>query len=331
MRFGPVRPADAIGAVLAHSVAVAGGRLRKGRLLTEVDCGRLMSAGLAQVWVARSEPGDVDEDTAAARLAAALAPDPAKVGLRVGPAATGRVNLHAARAGVLNYVPEAVHALNGVDPALTFAALAPVSRVAAGQLLGTVKVISYAVAGHALDAAEVAAATSRLTVRPAAVSRVALVETRIAGIDLGEKGASAVRGRVEALGATLDPVLRVPHEIDAIAGAIAASDADMALILTGSATSDLHDVAPEGVRRAGGRVIRFGMPVDPGNLLFVGEQGGRPVIGLPGCARSPALNGADWVLDRLMTGLPCGDAEIAAMGVGGLLKEIPVRGRAREG
>ena len=100
--------------------------------------------------------------------------------------------------------------------------------------------------------------------------------------------------------------------------------------MTGSATSDLHDVAPEAVRRAGGQVERFGMPVDPGNLLFTGRIGTRPVIGLPGCARSPALNGADWVLERLACGLEVGDDDIAAMGVGGLLKEIPLRPQLRE-
>ena len=77
----------------------------------------------------------------------------------------------------------------------------------------------------------------------------------------------------------------------------------MVLILGASATSDAADVCPAGLVAAGGRLIRFGMPVDPGNLLFLGEQGGRPVVGLPGCARSPALNGADWVLERLAAGL----------------------------
>jgi molybdenum cofactor cytidylyltransferase len=55
------------------------------------------------------------------------------------------------------------------------------------------------------------------------------------------------------------------------------------------------------------------------------------VIGLPGCARSPALNGADWVLERLACGLALTDDDIAAMGVGGLLKEIPIRPQPREG
>jgi molybdenum cofactor cytidylyltransferase len=105
---------------------------------------------------------------------------------------------------------------------------------------------------------------------------------------------------------------------------------EIALILTGSATSDLYDTAPQAVRAAGGTVARFGMPVDPGNLLFLGEQAGRPVVGLPGCARSPALNGADWVLERLACGVAVTGDDIAAMGVGGLLKEIPSRPQLRE-
>ncbi len=139
-----------------------------------------------------------------------------------------------------------------------------------------------------------------------------------------------MRARLEALGMRLAEATQVPHREAELAAAMAAARSDLVLILTASATSDPRDVAPEALRRAGGTVHRFGMPVDPGNLLFVGSLGGRPVIGLPGCARSPALNGADWVLWRIACGLPVGDAEIAAMGVGGLLKESPARPSPRE-
>jgi len=117
----------------------------------------------------------------------------------------------------------------------------------------------------------------------------------------------------------------VQHRVAPLAEAISECNADMILILTGSATSDAMDVAPEALRAAGGEVTRFGMPVDPGNLLFIGRLQGAEVIGLPGCARSMALNGADWVLSRLACGLAVTSADIAGMGVGGLLKEIPSR------
>ena len=91
-----------------------------------------------------------------------------------------------------------------------------------------------------------------------------------------------------------------------------ASRADMLLVAGASATVDRRDVGPSGVVAAGGQIVHFGMPVDPGNLLFIGSLNGVPVVGLPGCARSPALNGADWVLERLACGLAVTAEDIAA-------------------
>ena len=54
------------------------------------------------------------------------------------------------------------------------------------------------------------------------------------------------------------------------------------------------------------------------------------VIGAPGCARSPKENGFDWVLDRLLAGLPVTAQTIAGLGVGGLLMEIATRPQPRE-
>ncbi len=72
------------------------------------------------------------------------------------------------------------------------------------------------------------------------------------------------------------------------------------------------------------------MPVDPGNLMLIGQVRGHPVLGAPGCARSPKENGFDWVLMRLLAGLPVGRADITGMGVGGLLMEIVTRPQPRE-
>ncbi|HTE35665.1 MAG TPA: NTP transferase domain-containing protein, partial [Reyranella sp.] len=91
-----------------------------------------------------------------------------------------------------------------------------------------------------------------------------------------------------------------------------------------------HDVVPSGIEQAGGKVIHFGMPVDPGNLLLTAELDGKPVLGLPGCAKSPKYNGFDMVLERLAAGLPVGRAEIVKMGAGGLLAEIPTRPQPRD-
>ncbi len=197
-------------------------------------------------------------------------------------------------------------------------------------MLATVKIISYAVPRQAVERAAEAAADA-MRVHPVTLQTATLIQTDI-GAGPG-KGEEAMRARLSALGMELIRTITVPHATPELASAIDAAPGDLVLVLTASATSDPADVAPEAVRRAGGSVTRFGMPVDPGNLLFLGAQGGRPVIGLPGCARSLALNGADWVLERVVCGLEVTDDDIAGMGVGGLLKESRARPspRARSG
>lgn len=328
MKFGLVALGQAEGAILAHSVMLPQGRLRKGAVLSPAEIGALAAAGISAVTVAQLEAGDISEDAAADLLAGALLP---AEGLMRSQAFTGRVNLNATGPGVVEVDAAAVLALNRIDPAITLATLAPLCRVQAGTLVGTVKIIAYGVAGSAVAAA-CKAARGALRVRPVVMRGASLILTEVAGQEdkLSQKGRRAVAARLRALGMELASVEVVAHEEAAIAGAMARAGGEMVLILTGSATSDLYDTAPQGVRLAGGEVLRFGMPVDPGNLLFLGRFDGRPVVGLPGCARSPALNGADWVLERLACGIEVSSEDIAAMGVGGLLKEIPIRPQLRE-
>ena len=330
MEFGSVPLAQANGAILAHSVHLpCGGRLRKGMVLREADIARIASAGLCEVTVARLGVGDVHEDAAALSLAQALVPDPMAARLVLRPVGTGRVNIHADVTGVAEVLAVRVGAVNAIDPMITVATVPEWQRMGQGDMVATVKIISYGVEGAALHRA-CAAGHAALRMRPVAISDAVLIQTTVAGDD-GEKGHRALQQRLTTLGVTLRPKILVPHETGALCAAIrAVADAGVVLILTASATSDPHDVAPEALRRAGGSVARFGMPVDPGNLLFLGSLGHVPVIGLPGCVKSPALNGADWVMERVICGVPVTSGDIAAMGVGGLLKEIPTRPHPRE-
>ncbi|MWD28833.1 molybdopterin biosynthesis protein [Aquicoccus sp. SCR17] len=333
MRFGTVPVAEAEGALLAHSIKLEKGKLKKGLRLDAHHLDELSAAGLAQVTVARLDPGDVTEDAAAERLARALvgAPEGAEeaAGLRVTRPFTGRVNLLAGGPGVVVLDAGRIDAANRVDPMITIATVPAFQQLSEGGMAATIKIISYAVPDEAVTrACELAQGAMRLA--PAVLQSASLIITEISG-GPGRKGADAVIDRLARLDMTLAEERMVPHETAPLAEAVAAAPGDMVLILTGSATSDAHDVAPEALRRAGGRVEHFGMPVDPGNLLFLGELGGRPVIGLPGCARAPALNGADWVLSRLACGIAVTGADIAGMGVGGLLKEIPTRPMPRRG
>jgi molybdenum cofactor cytidylyltransferase len=129
------------------------------------------------------------------------------------------------------------------------------------------------------------------------------------------------------------PVETVAHEEAEVAAAIGrmkAAGADPIIIFAASAIVDRGDVIPAALVEAGGEVIRLGMPVDPGNLMLLGRLGPTDVIGAPSCAASPKLNGFDWVLARRLAGVEVRTEDVAAMGLGGLLKEIASRPQPRE-
>nr|WP_261368139.1 molybdopterin-binding protein [Pseudosulfitobacter koreense] len=303
-------------------------RIAKGTVLDADHLRDLAEAGRDHVVVARLGADDIEENAAAAELAQALVPDARAQGLRISGAGAGRVNLYATTPGVAVMDAGAINALNAVHPMITLATVPQYHRCDAGGMVATIKIIAYGVPRAALAQAA-GAGRAALRIAPPQYATATLIESRVGGAAMSDKGRAAMAGRLERLGMTLTDRVICDHATDALADAIAKAKGEVVLILTASATSDPEDVAPQALRAAGGDVTAFGMPVDPGNLLFFGQIADKPVIGLPGCARSPALNGADWVLERLVCGLALAQGDISAMGVGGLLKEIPTRPRPR--
>jgi molybdenum cofactor cytidylyltransferase len=153
VRFGPVPVEEAVGAIAAHSVRSGEAVVRKGSTLREEDARRLRAAGIDQVVAVRLDPGDVGEDAAALRLAEALAGEHAAVERPF----TGRSNLFATRAGILIVDRAVIDGVNAVDEAITAATLPAYKPVVEGEMIGTVKIIPYAVAGALLDRALAAA------------------------------------------------------------------------------------------------------------------------------------------------------------------------------
>jgi molybdenum cofactor cytidylyltransferase len=333
MIFGEMPLDEAEGAILAHALSGEGFSFRKGRVLDSTDLAAIARSGHARIVAARLEADDVAEDAAAAAIARAIAGD----NLLVSAAFTGRANLYATASGLVVYDPAALDAVNAVDEAITLALLPPHAPVTPRQMAATVKIIPFAVPRLALDAvlARVASMSPFARVAPFRPLHAALVQTRLPGTKPGvlAKTVDATRARLAALGGSLDRDVIVAHDMTAVADALteaARAGSDLLLVLGASAVVDRRDIVPAAIEAAGGSVAHFGMPVDPGNLLLFGTLDGRPVIGLPGCARSPKLNGFDWVLQRVAAGLPIGRADIMRMGAGGLLSEIPSRPLPRQ-
>lgn len=326
MKFGDVPVDEAEGCVLAHSMTVAGRKWPKGRVLSPADLFDLRAEGVGTVIAARLEPGDVSEDAAAARIAQAILGP----GVEARGAATGRVNLHATAGGLFRVNAEAVNRINGISEAVTLATLPDLDPVEPGRMVATVKIIPFAVPEDTLALAEFLTPAETLSVAPWRSRVVGLVQTRVAGTKEGvlEKTAATTAARLAACDSVLAAERRCEHTVDAVAAslrALKADDCDLFLMIGASAITDRGDVLPVALEAVGGRVEHFGMPVDPGNLLMLGWWGDAPVLGLPGCARSPKLNGADWVLRRLIADVPVTGRDIMGMGVGGLVNDVPER------
>ncbi|MBM3608444.1 MAG: 4-diphosphocytidyl-2C-methyl-D-erythritol kinase, partial [Alphaproteobacteria bacterium] len=306
MKFAQVAIEQSEGGIAVHSIRQNGLVLKKGRRVSADDLNAMRAAGVKQITIAQLEAGDIGEDDAAQRLAQACA----GAHVRIEPPFTGRSNLYAHVNGVLVVDEDKINAVNETDERITIATLRPWQAVVEGEMIGTVKIIPYAVEETVLDAAIAHVHAPALRIAPFAPKRIGVISTMLPGLKPSTitKTLRVLEERLQPAGARIVKEIRTGHDNEALAQAIKALTplCDILVIFGASAIADRRDVIPAALEQAGGAVVHFGMPVDPGNLLLFGriDDTGRrvEVLGAPGCARSPKLNGFDWVLQRLLAG-----------------------------
>lgn len=328
MKFAPRAVSQSEDCILAHSIKLEKKTLKKGHRLNKSDIQALIDSGYQDIIVASLDLTDVHEDAAVAELSAALAGK----NVSVGKAFTGRANLHAEKAGLLVLNESLLNRINLIHESMTVATLEPFSLVNEKQMLATIKAIPFSVERRILDQCLhlIEAETKTIDIAPFKVKQVGFVQTVLAGTKqtVLDKTSKVLAERLSKLGCSVKKELRCEHNISDIAKALTElneAEVDMLIVAGASAVVDRRDVVPAGIEKAGGSVSHFGMPVDPGNLLLLATLNDLPVLGMPGCARSPKENGFDWVLERQVAEIPVSREDIMLMGVGGLLKEIPGR------
>ena len=200
MKFGAVPLVEAIGATLAHGIAVGDGRFAKGRILSGEDVSALGDAGHVTVTVARLGANDVPENEAATRIGAKFA----ALNIEAKSASTGRVNLHAAEAGLLRVNTKIINAINAIDPSVTLATLPDFTVCQAGAMVATVKIIPFAAPLSAVEKAEKLAGQNALTLHPFKPLQVGLIQTTLplTKDSVLKKTADVTRSRIAAFGGT---------------------------------------------------------------------------------------------------------------------------------
>jgi molybdenum cofactor cytidylyltransferase len=328
MNFDEIAVAEAQGAILAHSIKLPGRALRKGRVLSEEDVAALRDGGVTKVVAARLAEDELGEDEAANRLAAIVSGR----NISVAKAFTGRANLFAEMRGLLVVDRAQLDEFNLVDEAVTLGTLPPFALVEPKQMVATIKIVPFGVKQTLIERCAEIASTGEALLRVASLipTDTALIQTRLPGMkeSILDKTVEVTRSRLASLGSRLSEERRSAHVVTDLAAEIrtaASARPGLILIAGASAIIDRRDVIPAAIVACGGTIEHFGMPVDPGNLILLGRLDGKPVLGLPGCARSPKENGFDWVLQRLLAGIAVTREDIMRMGAGGLLAEIPSR------
>ncbi|MBE7637422.1 NTP transferase domain-containing protein [Sneathiella sp. P13V-1] len=325
---------DAEGAFLAHAVEAGEcGILKKGTVLTKEHLEAIKAAGEQTVLAARLEDDDVDENDAAYKIAVISAG--AEVDVR--PPFTGRSNITSKSDGVVEINSKLLKKINKIDPSITIATVNNMDMVTSGQMLATIKIIPFSTKQKFLDKAEKKAKkkkTPLIQVHPFKKKKIGLISTLLPNTPdkLITKSTVVLENRLEACGNHLWRTATCSHHEDDLGteiNSLVRDGAEIILIFGASAITDERDVIPTAIKNSGGDVEHFGMPVDPGNLLLLGKIGDTTVVGMPGCTRSPKLNGFDWVLQRLLAEIPVKAKDIMRMGEGGLLKEIPGRPQPR--
>jgi molybdenum cofactor synthesis domain-containing protein len=316
---------DAVGTVLAHDLtrvvpgAFKGVQFHAGHRIGQEDLELLRSMGKEHVWVLDLEPGEVHENLAATRTAAALAGP----GIVPKPAEEGKVNLVAVHDGLFLVDVERVQALNERGE-IAVVTKAPETRVRAQERVAAVKVIPLAVAEDEVAARE--AAGPLLEVRPFRALAVRMVTTgrEVWSGRVQDAFRPAVEPKLRAVGATLLSQTIVPDEVGEIRAAIARAlqDADLVLV-TGGMSVDPDDVTPKAIAEAGVDVAVRGTPVLPGSMFLLGYAGERAVMGLPACVIHDPVTIFDVMLPKVAAGLRPTWRDVARMGVGGLLETCP--------
>ena len=328
MKFSEYHLDDALGAILAHSLRLPNKSLKKGTVLTDSDLSFLKEYGYEKIVCAKLEEGDLNEDVAAAELATLIAGS----NLVKGNAFTGRCNLFSETSGLVVFNPLYLDRFNSVHESITLGTVAPFQNVSKGQMIATLKIIPFAIPSKLLRKikANKEDFENLLHVAPYPEKKVTLIQSRLPGTKetVLNSTLEATSFRLQNLGILDLNEARCNHDQNSLSELIIQAvkeQAELILISGASAVVDRRDVVPAAIEHAGGKIRHFGMPVDPGNLLLLGSINGIDVVGIPGCARSPKLNGFDWVLQRLLANIPVESVDIMRMGSGGLLKDIITR------
>ena len=315
-------PARLVGSILARDLTVGDDRWPKGRRLSQEDLQALAAAQPGEpVSVLVPESGELHEDEAARRLAAAVAGE----GLETRGPNPSRIDLIAEVAGVVNVRVADLERVNRIDPLEVFTVFDG-QIVAPGDLVASVKVAPHLVEASTVDeGARLAGFGSHPLVWVAAFvpSRVGVIVKESIRATARDRFEASVRAKIEGLGSEIVSIEYVEDDVDAVTAAmegfVRRADPVDLILTAGAASTDPLDACFVAIAALGGRLVRRGVPAHPGSMLWLARIGGTAILGLPTCGAYSKATAADLLIPRLLSGDDPTERTVAKLGHGGIL------------
>lgn len=332
-----IKTEEAVGMVLCHDITqiikgvTKDAVFRKGHVVTPEDIPVLLSVGKEWLYVWEKEEGMLHENDAAEILCAMCLGEH----MERSQAKEGKIEITAARDGLLKVKWEALKAVNGFGQMMiaTRHGDFPVHK---GDKLAGTRIIPLVIEEDKMERArnmakELTGGRPLLELKPFLPKKVGIVTT----------GNEVYSGRIKD---TFTPV--VVEKLKEYGGEVVshvtwndddrkvtASILEMieqgadVVVCTGGMSVDPDDKTPLAIRNTGAKIVSYGAPVLPGAMFLLAyyEKEGRKavIMGLPGCVMYAKRTIFDLILPRVMADDQVTGEELAALGEGGLCLNCP--------
>ena len=300
-------------------------KLSKGTEIDQKIVNLLNDNNIKHIYCAKLTKDELDENQAAYQISNRLISN--KRNFYLHNLMTGRVNLKSRIDGLFFYDENQLIEINNISNDVGIGALRPFSRVKQNQTLVTTKIMPYGVPKSILKTFQ-KLGKNCFKILPFKKFKIDIIQTfnDSTKISILDKTKKITEDRLKNCGIDCIKEFRTFHDKNNIDKSLKKSlknNADLILIFGVNAIADKDDLIPSVIKDNDGKVIRFGMPVEPGNLVLIStvkyNNKNKYIIGMPGCAKSPKENGVDWIIWRILTGLKIDNKIISKMSIGGLI------------
>ena len=301
-------------------------KIPKGTIIDTNIIKLLKLNNISQLFCIKLNPNEIYENQAAKQISINLTSNKLK-SFKQRNFSTGRSNIVSKHNGVFYYDEKKLIKINSITNLVGIGALKPFSRVIEGQNLVTIKIMPYGISEKLVSKIS-SSIKDCFKLSPFKKCKIHLIQTfnNLTKLSHLDKIKLITEERMQKCNNKLSEEFRTLHDENSLNEIFKKSLnklPDLILIFGIHAINDVRDLIPRIIKNNNGRIIRFGMPVEPGNLILLGSikknNKNILIIGMPGCAKSPKENGVDWVLWRILSGLEINKKVINKMSVGGLI------------